>query len=371
MTFREMNLKVFAGKPVPRVLFQPRVEPWYHWHTTLDELPDPYKGLSLQEFYDELNVSVRYFSYYTDLPDPRVLSYAPEVEYRERYIGDTKIGTYQTAYGELSEEFRLTANREWMNTERMVKGPDDLKKLRWLHGHLTDSFSAENFERGRRFMGDRGEPQFWAARSPYQALALQFMEFESFIYALFDCPAEMEETMRVIDASYDQLWEEIIACGQVRIVNFGENLHDQLLSPRYFDKYLLPFYEKRATQLKKAGIYTHIHIDGHFRSLLKYLKHLPFDGLEALTPLPQGDVSLEEMKEHIGDKVLLDGIPAVMFTPTYSTEQLMHMVEQLVESFHPRLILGVSDEVPAAESREAIEKVRLVSEWCEQCNLIW
>jgi hypothetical protein len=60
-----------------------------------------------------------------------------------------------------------------------------------------------------------------------------------------------------------------------------------------------------------------------------------------------------------------------MFTPTYSTEQLMHMVEQLVESFHPRLILGVSDEVPAAESREAIEKVRLVSEWCEQCNLIW
>jgi hypothetical protein len=40
---------------------------------------------------------------------------------------------------------------------------------------------------------------------------------------------------------------------------------------------------------------------------------MPFDGIEALTPSPQGDATLEEIKEHIGDKILLDGIPAIYF----------------------------------------------------------
>jgi hypothetical protein len=366
MTFREMNLRVFAGKPIPRVLFQPRLEPWYHWHKILGGLPDVYKGLSLQELYDELRISMRYVSFYTNMPDPRVLTYSAEVQYQERYSGDVKVCTYQTPYGQLVEEFRFTRDQVWVNTERMVKQPDDLRKLRWLHQHLTDSFSVENFEQGCRFIGDRGEPQFWLARSPYQALALQFMEFGNFIYALVDDPDEIEETMRVIDASYDQLWEETIACDRVTIVNFGENIHDQLLSPKYFEKYLLPFYEKRANQLKKAGIFTHIHIDGHFRSLLNYLRDLPFDGLEALTPLPQGDVSLEEMKEHIGDKVLLDVVPAVLFTPTYSADELMETVERIVELFYPRLILGASDEVPQGAGEEAIKRVRMISEWCEK-----
>jgi uroporphyrinogen decarboxylase-like protein len=141
--------------------------------------------------------------------------------------------------------------------------------------------------------------------------------------------------------------------------------HGHLFSPRYFERYLIPFYQKRAAQLKAGGIYTHIHIDGYMRSILKTFADLPFDGLEALTPKPQCDVTLEEIKEHIGDKVLLDGIPAMLFMPSYSREELMAAVEWIVELFHPRLVLGVSDEVPqGAEAIEAIERIRMVSEWC-------
>jgi hypothetical protein len=190
------------------------------------------------------------------------------------------------------------------------------------------------------------------------------MKFESFIYALADEPREIEETMRVIDGAHDQLYYEIVNSGRVRILNFGENLHAQLLSPRYFERYLLPFYEKRADQLRAAGIFTHIHIDGYFHPLLPYLKDLPFDGLEALTPLPQGDVTLEELKAHIGDKVLLDGIPGVLFLPTFSRDELMNTLESIVDLFSPGLILGVSDEVPqGADAEEAAERIRMVSDW--------
>jgi hypothetical protein len=157
----------------------------------------------------------------------------------------------------------------------------------------------------------------------------------------------------------------VCASGRVRIVNFGENIHDHLLSPRYFERYLIPWYEKRAGQLRRAGIYSHMHLDGYFHTLLKYLKHLPFDGIEALTPAPQGDVSVEEMREHMGDKILVDGIPAVFFMAPYSRDDLMACTEQIVKLFHPRLVLGVSDEVPeGAEPAEALERIRMVAEYC-------
>lgn len=365
MTFREMNLKVFRKEPVPHVLFQPRFESWYHWQKKFAGFPPEHDAMSLAELYDELQVSQRYTHHETGIPSPLISHRSPEVKVREKTEEREMMRTYETPHGDLVESFRLTVDDVWREVDFPVKQPEDLKKLRWLLQRTTYSFSAERFEQGDKYLGDRGEPQFWLPKSPYQALAQQWMKLEDFIYALADCPDEVEETMKAIDDTYDGLYEEIVAAGIVKIANFGENIHDQLISPRYFEQYLIPWYEKRSGQLRKAGIYTHNHIDGYFRSLLKYLKDLPFDGLEALTPLPQGDVSLEEMKEHIGDKILLDGIPAVFFLTTYSCEQVMETVERIVELFHPRLVLGASDEVPqGADAEGAIKKLQMVSKWC-------
>jgi hypothetical protein len=365
MTLRDMNLNVFAGQPIPHVLFQPRLEPWYDWHRVFGLLPEKYRGWSLLELFDHLQVSMRYVHYYTGMPDPVVRRFSPQVQVHQRFADREGTLVYETPYGELVEGLKRTVDETWRTVEFAVKGPDDLKKLRWLYQHTTFSFSADDLKRGSDFVGHRGEPQFWLPKSPYQALAQQWMKLEDLIYALADHPAKVWETMQAIDGSYDQLYDEIVASHQVKIVNFGENIHAQLLSPRYFERYLIPFYEKRSGSLRKAGVYTHIHIDGYFRPLLRYLKDLPFDGYEALTPLPQGDVALEEIKDHIGDKVLLDGIPAVFFLPTYSRQVLMDAVEQLVALFHPRLVLGVSDEVPQGAEEEAIKRVRMISEWCQ------
>lgn len=365
MNLREMNLSVFAGEPIPHVFFQPRFEPWYDWQKQFGHLPGRFKDKSLREMYDAFGVSMRYVHYYTGMPDPIVRSFSPEVRIREQLTEVQMTRTYETPFGELSETHVFTVDGTWREVDFPVKGPDDLQKLRWLLRRMTYSFSEKSFAEGSAYVGDRGEPQFWVPKSPYQALAQQWMKFESFIYALADAPQEVEQTMTAIDAAYDSLYEEIIASGKVKIVNFGENLHAQLLSPQYYERYLLPFYEKRANQLREAGIYTHMHLDGYFHPLLKYLKNMPFDGLEALTPEPQGDVTLEEMKAHMGDKVLLDGIPGVLFLPTYSRDELMITVEKIVELFHPRLVLGVSDEVPqGAEPEEAAKRIQMVSDWC-------
>jgi hypothetical protein len=101
------------------------------------------------------------------------------------------------------------------------------------------------------------------------------------------------------------------------------------------------------------------------RGFLPFLAKLPMDGVEALTPLPQGDVTLEEIRDHIGGKILLDGIPALLFLKTYTRAQLEDCVRKLVDYFHPRLILGISDELPMAAGPEAIDRLKWIVEFCE------
>jgi hypothetical protein len=365
MNFREMNLRIYQRKPVPNVFFQPRFEPWYDWHRIFDSLPEPYAGMSLLDLYDHMGVSMRTVHYYTGMPDPIVRSFDGQVAVREKFDGARGTIVYPTPYGDLVEELKRTQDETWRTVGFPVKRAEDFKKLRWLFQHMIYTFSVENFDRGSAYVGERGEPSFWVPKSPYQALAQQWMRLEDLIFALVDCREEVEETMRVIDDAYDSLYEQLTGSGKLHILNFGENLHEALMSPRYFERYFFPFYEKRVAQLRRAGIYTHVHMDGYFHSLLKYLRHLPFDGLEALTPTPQGDVTLEEMKEHIGEKILLDGIPAVYFLPTFSREELMQCVEKVVALFHPNLILGVSDEVPEGAGEEAMLRVKMVADWCK------
>lgn len=363
-SFREMNRRVFARQPLPQVFFQPRIEPWYQWHKARDLLPEPLRGRSLPEAFDWLGASMRYLNYHTGLPNAVISQVQPEVKVRERQDSEERVRIYETPHGDLTEVQRYAEDGSWRVVEHLVKSPADLRALGWLCARTTYSFSPERFEAGCRLIGDRGEPQFFLPRSPYQALVVQWMTLPDLIYALEDMPAQVEELMRIIDDSHDQVFSEIIASGLVKIAGFGENVEAQLLSPQYFERYHLPYYHKRVGALRQAGIHSHIHIDGNFRALLRFFPQLPFDGLEALTIAPMGDATLEDVREHIGEKILLDGLPAILFTSTFSRELLLQTVEKLVAYFHPRLILGISDELPQGGGLEAMERCKLVADWC-------
>jgi len=364
MSKRELNLRIFEKK-TEEVLFQPRIEWWYQYNKLRGTLPSRYRKMTLLELFDDLDVSIRYFSYATGLPGAIGLRHSKKVKIREKTKGKTKFLVYSTPKGDLVEELKKSSDGAWRISKFPVKTAEDIEKAIWLFENTSYFLIKENFERGEEFVGQRGEPQFFVPRSGYQHLAIELMGTENLIYALADFPKKVERLMQAIDSSYDVLYEEIISYGRIRIINFGENIDANIVSPRCFERYCIPFYEKRSKQLKKAGIYTYIHIDGSFKPLLGYLKDLPFDDLEALTPLPQGDVTLEEMKDSIEDKILLDGIPAIMFLPDYPLKKLEEFTERIMELFHPNLILGASDEVPPPAD---IERVRVVSEMVKDFN---
>lgn len=364
MTFRDMNMAVFRGEPLPHVFFQPRFEPWVAWHRQFGSLPESIRDMSLTQIYDHVGASMRTIDYYTGQPGAVQTSWAADVKVTSQKEGDLSKTRYDTPHGPLFQTSKFTVDKTWRTIEHLAKSPADLPALAWLLQRRIIRFDAEKYRAGKAYVGDRGEAHFWVPKSPYFALAQQWFKYADFIYALVDQTSQIEDLLKIIDESYDPLYEQLRACKDVRILNFGENVAMAYLSPQYYEQYVSPWYHKRAGQLRQAGIFTHIHIDGYFKPLLPYLADMPFDGLEALTPTPQGDVTLEEIKAHIGNKILLDGIPAVYFLDHHSREELQTCVEKVVELFHPRLVLGVSDELPEGGGDEAFERLKWVANYC-------
>ena len=128
----------------------------------------------------------------------------------------------------------------------------------------------------------------------------------------------------------------------------------------------MPAYIERCDKLHSGGKWVCSHWDGNVKALLKYARTSGLDGIEAITPWPQGDVTLEEVKDALGDDIyLLDGIPAIYFDSTFSDEVLAECTEKVLKLFGPNLVLGISDEM---SSQGDIERIRLVGRIVDDYN---
>lgn len=356
-SFREMNLAIFRGEDPGGVLWQPRLEFWYAVNKKRGTLPEPLREADLLEVYDYCHASVRYFGngFRVRYKDVNISEKWEDAKSLRR--------TWETPIGILTEVMRYD---EWdlsrYNVEYKIKTPEDFKIWEFIVQHEEWYWDHEKYLQDLERVGDRGSPQFYFRRSPLQGLFIEHVGFEKTIYMMYDNPEVIQHYLGVATEADDALYKVLCQC-PVEILNLGENIDAHMDPPTIWNKYQIPYYRKRTEQLHAAGKFVHIHIDGAMKPLLPYLQACPWDGIEAATPLPQGDVTIEEIKEGLGNIVLLDGIPAVYFLPYFPVESLIECVRRLVELFYPRLVLGISDEIPPDGD---IERVRLVGELVQE-----
>lgn len=364
--WRKEVLRTFEGKN-SIIVWQPRLEHWYKVNSVLDLVPEEYRNLSLTQLYCCLGASIRYYfgGGTASFQDYVLCEYDSGVRIEERQENGFVDVVIHSPKGVLHGRKRLGEwGCSWHYVEYPIKKAEDLAVMEYVLVHTRYRFNEALYEEAKVAIGDLGEVQFYWGRSPFQKLLLEYAGVESTFILLHDYPQRLQEYLKRAEESEDALFAVLTAC-PVKILNFGENVDAHFNPPPVFEKYLLPYYRQRAEELHNAGKYCHIHIDGRLRPLLRYIPDLPFDGIEGVTPFPQGDVSLEELKEAIGDKVVLDGIPALLFLSDYSIEELEFYTERVLRLFHPRIILGISDELPPPGE---IERVRRVAEMVEIWN---
>jgi len=353
-TFRERHLATFERKPGWPIVWQPRLEHWYHTHRRLGTLPARYREMSLLELYDDLGCSVRGYHLF----NPCLQRHEhPEFQVERREEGNLTHLTWITPAGRLTTVEQHT-DLSHLTREYPVKRVEDLAVIEWILTHRTWRWDADRYLQALAEIGDRGAPTLYVPRVNLMRCIIEWTGLEGAIYLLADHPREMERLFATIEESDSPLYD-LVAASEVRIINFGDNVHSDLLPPPLLRRWAMPHYQRRSAQLHAKGKFTFPHWDGHVRPILPLARECGFDGIEAITPEPQGDVTLEYAREQMGDLILIDGIPAVYFLPDYPVEALLECTRRCLELFAPNLVLGISDEISPAGD---IERVRLVSE---------
>ena len=353
MSLYDLNRDIIQGRAKGRVLWQPRIQCWFHDRDFLNiPYERPYTGLSHPDIYRKLGCSNRIYltleSYYTHDAISFIKREIDELRWEE--IIETPVGKISCV------QRRNRLNYGIFPEKWFVESEDDLKVLIYIQEHTAYSFDKDSLDNCIATIGDTGLPCGMLPRTSIQRLFVEYMGVEGAIHALVDYPDTVEEYFGVCEESDKLCMDAYIESG-IEWLNFGDNIHGGILSPKLFVKYILPYYQRRNDYLHKYNIFTHAHWDGDCKPLLPYMKDTGLDGIEAITPIPQGDISLAEAKKAMGDMYMIDGIAALLFDELYPLEMLMNQVKECIDLFPDRLIMGISDELSSTGTLERVKKV--------------
>lgn len=362
--FAKLHNDIVLGNSNGRILWQPRIQCWYDdkkFHN--DPLPAKYQNKDIYGIHRELGCSARLYEFnecFKRIEDERVNQIIKQDE-------NGKVErTITTPVGKQIEVLQKSPNNPFLRHIKWeIESKDDAKVAIWREQNCRWQWDNEKYKELLNKIGDLGAPAMFMPRMNVQSLFIEKMGIEKGIFAIYDWTDLLEELFASIEDSHNKLID-IINDSPVEIINFGENIHSGTLSPALFEKYHLPACQRRCEKLHSANKFVYSHWDGNCKPLLPYAKETGLDGIEAITPLPQGDVTLEEAKEALGDDMfLIDGIPAVYFDDTYSIETLVDCVHKVIDLFAPKLILGISDEM---SSTGDIERINIVTEIVDEFN---
>jgi hypothetical protein len=364
MTRRALNLAIFEGT-AQAVLWQPRLETWIGHHMNEGTMPARFRGLDALGIYDALRCSVRYaasagIERYEEPADAQ----RSEEQQGEWFIQTVTLpsGSLRTVHRDIWSGGKLLNRRiaEWP-----VKEVRELQVLTDLVNREQFRANVRSFEEAAGRVGHRAEPTVFLSSSGFTELIKTGAGLPATYYLLHDHPEAVEAYLEACDRRDHRLIDAALEL-PCRIFNLGDHATNEFTPPPILKRYLMPRWQWISKRLGDAGRFVHTHWDGHSRLMLPYLKETGVHGVEALTPAPMGDMTLEEIKEAVGDKIVcLDLLPAIHFLPHYSTQEVLDFARRVIDMFAPRLILGVSDEISQVGQIEKIEAVsELVDETC-------
>ncbi len=361
MTLRERFNAVFRGEQPDAMAFYGDMTYWYGAHRQMGDLPEAWQGeRGIDQLHRDLNVGeyVPGCCAYSgrDGDDVRVEGYRD---------GDIWVQEWHTPAGTLRQRRQYSAASFSAGfIEHAVKGVEDLRVLRYIMERREYTPTPETFATVERDYGDFGVGIVAVPGSPITELNKTWMGVMDMCYLLADEREEMEQTMAVIAESQERLYAitEASACPYVMIC---ENLSAETMGG-YFDAYIGPYLTARTAGLHAHGKQAIIHIDGTLRGVVERIPATGIDAIDAMTPAPVGDVRIDEIRELVGEElIILGGLPGAMFAPPFTAAEMEQHVRNIIAHHKDRgrFILGVADQVPPNGD---LGMVKMIGEMAEE-----
>jgi hypothetical protein len=199
-------------------------------------------------------------------------------------------------------------------------------------------------------------------RIPFQQVLLEYLGEVPLFRALHQNTSQVRRLFDILDQQMMSIIQEISGL-DVPYVEFPDNLHGPMTSPRLFKEYCLPMYQKYCDALHAQGKKVGSHTDGDMRPLLNLLPQTGLDVCESFSPSPLTRCTFEEAWTAWDKGPLIWGaIPSPILEEWVSESDFHAYMQNLFEKIDRPIILGIVD---LFMSHNSIERAASIASWIE------
>lgn len=291
-------------------------------------------------------------------------SYTPNVRVESKTVGDYTYMVYRTPIGEVYSKYRIGLSFQfkgqgsWM-VEHPIKKLEDIDIVRFIVEDTVYEPQYDVYQQLKEELEGDGVVTVGGDYTPLMKIIVNFMGFWNFALMQMKHMDKIDELVKALDEKYVEMYS-IIAKSPAKIVRIGDNIDGKMISPKLFEKYCLPYYNKYAEILKKPGRYVISHMDGRLKILKELIAKTKLDAIEAFTPPPMGDLPVAEARKAWGDKVIWMNFPEEVFLR--SREEIEMYTKNLLKEMAPgfRYIISITEDIHPDHFKKGIEAVTRV-----------
>lgn len=153
---------------------------------------------------------------------------------------------------------------------------------------------------------DRGEIVYWLTLEGFFWYPRTLFGIQGHLYSFYDEPKLMHRINQDLVNYHLRCIDELCGILQPDFMTFAEDMsynNGPMLSEKFFDEFLAPYYEQVVPELKKRGIPVIVDTDGNVTKMIPWLKRV---GVEGVLPLErQAGVDVNGLsRDHAGIRMI-------------------------------------------------------------------
>ena len=255
--------------------------------------------------------------------------------------------TFETPAGTLSTLRRSTSSTEHMTSwavDHIFKTKEDYKALLFMIEDERCEPCYADFTRAQDMLGEDVILRAGIGATPLHQIMVQYMGVETFAIEWVERRDEIDKLVNATVANLRQKYK-LVAESPVLHANYGGNETAEMMGRQRFEEYVLPHHNEAAEVMHKYGKYVGAHMDGNNKVWADLLAGSRLDYIEAFTPAPDTDLTIEEALDTWSDKALWINFPSSVFLKP--PEEVEAVARQIIDAGKGRrLIIGITENIP-------------------------
>lgn len=277
---------------------------------------------------------------------PIVRELTPNVNLKIEDLPDgTRRVTHQTPVGEVYKLVKLAAGGSWGILEFYIKKPEDYKVAEFIFKDRRYEPCYDEFLAAQAKLGDKGIVAAGAAASPLLELQLVWLGQELFCYDMADRFDDVMNLHEILWRNQQQIMP-IVADSPAKYIKYCGNVVAEMLGLENVNRYVLPAFQAWAQCVHASGKKLGSHLDARNSLLLDFVPQSGLDFVEAFTPPPDCDVSVEQARAAWPGTVLWTNFPPSVHLKDRQTvkQTAAEMIRQSGD--RKGFLMGITEDFP-------------------------